>query len=218
MRITTMMLNTSLEKAGMPAQKSLLDYINQDSSQNTLLNALNASNSAESVLKSKNYEKLEETADLLEKNLGVLTAEEDTIFDKVRNGEDAEKLYAYVEEFIDSYNDTVDVLKASDEKMNRFYYQMFVSASVEYKENLSEIGISISNAGRLTLDKDKIKTAGVDVIEKVLGKESDFMEKTEFLAGKVSDNAQANLESVSTQYNAQGYSYAGAASKYDVRG
>lgn len=218
MRITTMMLNTSLEKAGMPAQKSLLDYINQDSSKNTLLDALNGTSSVESALKSREYEKLEDTADILAEKTSVLTAEEDTIFDKIRDGEDAEILYADVEEFVESYNSTIDMLKTSDDSMNKYYYQMLVSTASENKEALSEIGISISSAGKLTVDKDKLKAAGVDAIERILGNESEFMEKTAFLAEKVSDNAQANLKSVSTCYNAKGYSYTNKASKYDARG
>lgn len=218
MRITTMMLNTSLEKAGMPAQKTLLDYINQDNSGDTLLDALNGTSSVESALKSREYEKLEDAADLLTEKSGVFTVKEDTIFDKVRNGEDAGILYTYVEEFAESYNSTMDMLKTSDDSMNKYYYQMFVSTASENKEALSEIGISISSAGKLTVDKDKLKAVGVDAIERILGNESDFMEKTAFLAEKVSDNAQANLESVSTQYNARGYSYTSASSKYDVRG
>ncbi|MBP3543032.1 MAG: hypothetical protein J6J86_02275 [Lachnospiraceae bacterium] len=218
MRITTMMLNTSLEKAGMPAQKSLLDYINQDSSKNTLLDALNGTSSVESALKSREYEKLEDTADILAEKTSVLTAEEDTIFDKIRDGEDAEILYADVEEFVESYNSTIDMLKTSDDSMNKYYYQMLVSTASENKEALSEIGISISSAGKLTVDKDKLKAAGVDAIERILGNESEFMEKTAFLAEKVSDNAQANLKSVSTCYNAKGYSYTNKTSKYDARG
>ncbi len=217
MRITTMMLNTSLEKAGMPAQKTLLDYINQDS-QNTLLDALNGTSRVEGALKSREYEKLEDAADLLTEKSGILTAKEDTIFDKIRSGEEAGILYTYVEEFAESYNSTMDMLKTSDDSMNKYYYQMLVSTASENKEALSEIGISISSAGKLTVDKDKLKAAGVDAIERILGNESDFMEKTAFLAEKVSDNAQTNLESVSTCYNARGYSYTSATSKYDVRG
>ena len=51
MRITTLMLDRSIAKTGLPIQRSsLLDYLNNTASDNTLLSALGKSGSAGSSL------------------------------------------------------------------------------------------------------------------------------------------------------------------------
>ena len=47
MRVTTQMLNETARKAGLPINNStLLDYINNDSSADSMLNSINGSTSA----------------------------------------------------------------------------------------------------------------------------------------------------------------------------
>ena len=65
MRITTQMLNESARKAGLPINNtSLLSYASNESSENTLLRALNKnSSSVVDTAKRSSYEKLEKAAD-----------------------------------------------------------------------------------------------------------------------------------------------------------
>ena len=219
MRITTQMLDNSFRKAGLPVRrKSLLDYINNDNSSDTLFNVINQSGSTKKMINKKNYEKLEEAADALEKQTEMFSAEDrESIFEKIKNGGDERELYSSVEKLVESYNNTVDVLQSTEGTMNRYYLQMMKSAAADNKEALSAAGISITKEGKLGLDKEKLQAVDIEDIEKVLGASGNFIKKTAFLAGKISDNAEANIKSISNQYDAGGNSYSELLSRYDVR-
>lgn len=219
MRITTQMLDNSFRKAGLPVRrKSLLDYINNDNSSDTLFNVINQSGSTKKLINKKNYEKLEEAAEALEKQTEMFSAEDrESVFEKIKNGGDERELYSSVEKLVESYNNTVDVLQSTEGTMNRYYLQMMKSAAADNKEALSAAGISITKEGKLGLDKEKLQAVDIEDIEKVLGASGNFIKKTAFLAGKISDNAEANIKSISSQYDAGGNSYSELLSRYDVR-
>ncbi len=219
MRITTQMLDNSFRKAGLPVRrKSLLDYINNDNSSDTLFNVINQSGSTKKLINKKNYEKLEEAAEALEKQTEMFSAEDrESIFEKIKNGGDERELYSSVEKLVESYNNTVDVLQSTEGTMNRYYLQMMKSAAADNKEALSAAGISITKEGKLGLDKEKLQAVDIEDIEKVLGASGNFIKKTAFLAGKISDNAEANIKSISSQYDTGGNSYSELLSRYDVR-
>ncbi len=219
MRITTQMLDNSFRKAGLPVRrKSLLDYINNDNSSDTLFNVINQNNSTKKLINKKNYEKLEEAADALEKQTEMFSAEDrESVFEKIKNGGDERELYSSVEKLVESFNNTVDVLQSTEGTMNRYYLQMMKSAAADNKEALSAAGISITKEGKLGLDQEKLQAVDIEDIEKVLGASGNFIKKAAFLAGKISDNAEANIKSISSQYDAGGNSYSELLSRYDVR-
>ncbi len=217
MRITTQMLNKSFERAGLPIPRtSLLDYINKNTSGSILPTTLNQKNSA--LYNKKNYEKIKEAADNLAEQTSVFTAKDrNNIFEKIKEGGEKKELYNHIEKMVNSYNSTLDALKGSGDTMNRYYSQMMRLSSAENKEALSSIGIEVSSGGKLSIDKEKLEAADIETVEKVLGESGGFMTKTEFMADKISDNAKANVESVSSQYNARGNSYTEQLSRYDVK-
>lgn len=220
MRITTLMLDRSMAKTGLPIQRSsLLDYLNNNASDNTLLASLSKVGNAGSSLSKKNYEKLKDAADTLGEQTGALTAEgRDAIFEQLKNGGDREELDGTVEKLISSYNSTMDSLLSTNNTLNLYYYQMMSDTALESKEELASIGINVGKDGKLSIDKEKFDAADVESIEKVLGASGGFIQKADFLAERVSSNAKANVESLSTQYNASGSSYAEVLSRYDVKG
>ena len=217
MRITTQMLNKSFERAGLPIPRtSLLDYINKNTSGSILPTTLKQKNST--LYNKKNYEKIKEEVDNLVEQTSVFTAKDrNNIFEKIKEGGEKKELYNHVEKMVNSYNSTLDVLKGSGDTMNRYYSQMMRLSAAENKEALSSIGIEVSSGGKLSIDKEKLEAADIETVEKVLGESGSFMTKTEFMADKISDNAKANVESVSSQYNARGNSYTEQLSRYDVK-
>lgn len=70
----------------------------------------------------------------------------------------------------------------------------------------------------MTVDEDKLKSVDVDTLEKVLGASGDFTSKMSFLAGRISDNAQAGIKSLGSQYNSTGGLYTPTDSRYNFRG
>lgn len=219
MRITTHMLNMSMMKSGIPIQtRSLLDYLNGSASDNTLLASLSKTGSEKSVLSQKNYQKLKDAADDLEDQTEALTAEgRDSVFEKLKEDGDRKTLDKTVDNLVSNYNSTMDALKTAGGTMNTYYYQMMGEAASDNKEALESIGIQVGKNGNLSIDKEKFGAAETEEIEKVLGSSGSFMRKASFLAGRIASNAKANVDSISTTYNASGISYAALASRYDIR-
>ncbi|MBD5494854.1 MAG: hypothetical protein HDR12_10885 [Lachnospiraceae bacterium] len=218
MRITTQMLNESARKAGLPINgTSLLNYINGNSN-NTLLNALNK-NSATDVATKTKYEKLEKAADQLSEAASVFMATgEDSLFSKARESGDNQDVYNVVEDFVGKYNSTLSALKNTSSTLNDYYSQMLKSAASDNKEALESIGITIAKDGSLSVDKDKLKEADIDTLEKVLGNTKGFTQKAAYVADRVSDNAHTNQSSLSSQYSSTGSLYSALASKYNLYG
>ena len=91
--------------------------------------------------------------------------------------------------------------------MNDFYRQMMLETSVEAKDNFADIGIAFSKDGTAAVDMEKVKNADITTLESLFGTESDFVNKIEFLSTRISNNAEANIESLSSAYNGKGSLY-----------
>ncbi len=218
MRITTQMLNRSAKKAGMPINNtSLLNHINGNSG-NTMLNALNKNSTTDAATKTK-YEKLEKTADQLSKAASAfMKAGKDSLFSKARKSGDSQSIYNAAEDFVGKYNSTISALKNTPGTLNDYYSQMLKSVASDNKKALESIGITITKDGSLSVDKDKLKEADIDTLEKVLGNTMGFTQKAAYVAGRVSNNARTNQNSLSNQYSPTGSLYSALASKYNLYG
>ena len=90
MRITTQMLANSAAKSGIPIQRtSLLDIINNKSSQNlleTIGKSMNTtSTGATDILRKNNYAKLEDLSEKLSQSASKLAgSDKDSIYDKAK--------------------------------------------------------------------------------------------------------------------------------------
>lgn len=67
-------------------------------------------------------------------------------------------------------------------------------------------------------DKDKLKEASLENVEKVLGKDNSFIEKLGYLSSRIADNANAYLESASNSYLPNGNIANNYSNKYDFWG
>ena len=95
---------------------------------------------------------------------------------------------------------------------------MLKDAAAEDSEALKAAGITIGKDGVLHVEKDTLKGADVDSLEKLFGATGTFSEKVAFLGGQIADNAGANALSFSSKYNASGNQYAAFGNKYDFWG
>jgi cell division protein FtsB len=207
MRVTTQMLNESSQRAGLPVNGvSLLNYINNNSSTttNSLLNAL--SKKTDSTQKTV-YEQLDNSATKLEDAIAILASEkDDNIFAKAREDGDNEAIKEQVETLISDYNDMVKKLGTSGSTVNSYYRQTLREVFENNEDKLSSIGITADKNGYLNLDESKFDEADIDTLETVLGQNSSFIQKTNYIVGRVENNAQTYLESLSSTYSSSGVS------------
>ncbi len=218
MRITTQMMNESSRRAGLPVNRtSLLNYVNGSDSGNNLLSALKEKKAKEvSSAQKDSFEKLEKASDELNKTAGLLTLEEkNSIFEKAEESGNNEEIYDAAEELVENYNNTLKALRDTPNTLNQFYTQGLVELAREHSEALGAIGITVGKNGSLSVDRNKLESADLETLEKTLGKDSDFTKKLAFLSERISDNAGANLESMSSQYSADGSAYSALMNKYN---
>lgn len=220
MRITTQMLNESARKAGLPINNtSLLHYIKSGSSDNTLLNALHKNSSTADTAKKSSYERLEEAADQLLQKAEAFTDESGhSVFAKAREDGSNQEIYDAAKALVEQYNSVAAALQNAAGTLDGYYRQMLNGAVSENSEGLNNIGITLAKDGTLHIDEKKLKAADVDTLEQTLGSAGTFSAKVAFLATHISDNAKANVESLSSQYTSAGTSYSSAANKYDFWG
>lgn len=220
MRVTTQMLNETQLKAGLSTnQPTLLDYINDSSSTSSLYDVLTNSSNVSSTQK-LTYEQLEKSADALTTTASNLSSDdEDNIFEKARESGDTKTIKSEVEALISDYNDVLKKLTTTSSTMNTFYKQMLTEAYDDSEESLSSIGIIADKNGYISLDASKFNAADIDTLEKALGKDSEFTAKAAYIAERVSNNAETNIESLSNSYNSTGTTYSSyLTSKYDLWG
>lgn len=221
MRITTQILDESARKAGLQTVcgTTLLNGMNSTATKNPLLNAISKGNTAADKAEKSGYKKLGKEADQLQQKADVFAQEgEKSLFAKAKESGSSQEIYNAVKELVEQYNNTASALKNTTGPLNDYYRQMLKEAAQENSKALGSIGVTVSKNGTLGIDEDKLQAAGVEELEKILGGDSDFIKKTSFLASRISDNAQANRESRSSQYTASGTAYNAASGRYDFKG
>lgn len=225
MRITTQMMNESARKAGLPVNNtSLLNYINSDENNSSLLQALNknknTSTAAVDTVSKKNYEALGKEADKLTDATAVFLQEnDDNLFTQAKESGDNQKIYDSIESLFENYNSTLKALKNTSGTLNDFYRQMLAETPEEAKDSLESIGITFAKDGTASVDMDKVKEADLETLENLFGSKSDFVSKMNYISTRISNNAQANVESLSSAYSSNGSLYSGSSSsKYDFFG
>jgi len=221
MRITTTMLNATSRETGIPiGSSSMMDYVNQNSNSANLLNALQGSKeNVYDTVNRKNYEKLGSAAESLFKSTEGFRAEDGKdYFTTAKETGDYKEVYDEIAGLAEHYNHTMAALKGAPGALNNYYSVMLSQAAAEKKDLLNGFGIHIGKDGKMSVDTGKLKDADKEQLEKVFGKDSDFMKRLAFLSDRISDNAQSYTSSISNQYNAAGNTYSANSSKYDFLG
>lgn len=120
---------------------------------------------------------------------------------------------------IENYNSTLQKLKDMPSTFNELYGELLQNALKDQKKVLEEIGITQSKDGTLKLDREKLEKVPLETWEKSVESLLSVGEKIKFISGRISDNAKANVESYSSQYDATGNPYSSInKSKYDFWG
>lgn len=223
MRITTYMLNEASKKAGLPINSSsLLNYINNDKSSNSLLESLQNNNSVKTTVQNKKlYQKLKDAAESLEETAKKLSSDKsDSFFAKAKENGDNSELVKNVKTLIEQYNEIRKQLESSstNSPINAYYNQTLKQLASKNSEALSAVGITIGKDGSMSIDESKLNAAGIEDLEKLFGSKSEFMQRLQYTASHVSDNVSAEIESLGNQYGQDANSFSSYLSnKYDWR-
>lgn len=222
MRITSQMLSESAQKAGVEVKHSLLDYINSDNKSSTLQQVLSANKmSVSDTAKEKNYKELDKLADSILANIKSLAGgDDDSVLNKLETADDDENrkaLLAAVGSLVDDYNTIRKDLVNAQGTLNTYYAKLLKDDVEEHEELLEKVGITYNGSG-LELDENKLSKADISDVKNALGGNSTYMEGLYIIVNHISDNVEANLKSLSSQYNSSGVNYYSATGRYDVKG
>ncbi len=219
MRITANMLSEATVQAGIQmGGNSLVNYLNGEESDSLAKSLGGSSSSTLKALSKGKYEQMDEAAQRLQEQSAKLNESgSDSIYERARKSEDLTEVYGEVEKMVSAYNSMLDRLRTDMTTLGSFYRESLKEAVNENKELLSTVGISIDKNGRMNLDKEKLKTADVDRLEGIFGADGTLTPKVNMIAEKVADNAQANLKSISNQYNSAGNSVDTLIRSYDAK-
>ena len=208
-------------KAGLPIHhNTLLDYLDSKEGAGSLSDVLQSKASASLNYANKTkYEKIEKSADKLNQQAELFAdSEKNGIFDKARENNDTSDICKNVEDLVENYNNLLDDMKKDSGALNLFYCQGLKDIIEENKEDLKEIGISVKSDGYMSVDKDKLKAASCDSLEKVLGGKDSFTKKLAFVSSRISDNAYANVQNVSNNYTSNADTVENYLSKFNFYG
>lgn len=217
MRITKGMLNRHNGGGLISSRKSLLDHVKSvragGSSRLNTLNVqngrkLNVADTIASRYARTGYQRLENAADSLEKQVSTLGGRADL----------GAVSAADVESLLENYNTTLKNLYQCDGSLNNFYRQSLKQAATDSLDALNRIGISYGKDGSLSLSRAKLGKAGSEEIKAALGSGSGFIKRLGAVASRVSDNASANMRIASSRYNAGGDLGSSYFSRYNFLG
>ena len=218
-RITSQMLDRAASKAGLPINStSLLDYINKDSSGNSLLDSLQ--NNQTQSQNQKLYEKLKDTADALEDAAGALSdGKKGNIFEQAKKSGDNSEVLKSITRLIERYNELKKQLeKDADSPISAYYGKTIKELASKNSEALGALGITVGKDGGMVLDEKKLNAAKTEELEKMFGSDSEFIQKLQYLSSHVSDNASAEIKSVGNLYGQDANTFSSyVGNKFDWR-
>ncbi len=220
MRVTTSMTNNATMNAGMSVTgNSLASFLNGEGTDSMAASLGNKHHSTMNVYSKGKYEKLKESADRLEQYADALNATGNkSLFEEAKKSGDPTEVYGEVEKMVSAYNDLLGRMRTDMSTMGRFYYESLKAVTADHKDELSALGITMDKNGKLSIDKEKLKSADLSRLESVFGAEGTLTSRLNLIAGKVADSAEASLKSASSQYNAAGNSVDSLIRSYDTKG
>lgn len=87
---------------------------------------------------------------------------------------DREKIYKAVKDFVDDYNDTVDIAEDSDVTGVLTATSGMTNLAAVNSKSLADIGITIGNDSKLSVDEDAFKKADMNQVKSLLNERGGF--------------------------------------------
>ena len=111
---------------------------------------------------------------------------------------DSSKISSAVSNFVSSYNKLVDSSGDVSDVTTSTRASYLTKITNSYKSELSSIGITVKDDGKLSLDKDKLKAAGAEAVENIFTQKAGFGYKVSQAATSLETSASRAASSSST--------------------
>ena len=218
MRITDHMTNEMASRTGIPINMNST----KSTSRNALLDALDRKRADDVFsdthnMDSRNTKELKDAADKLIDITGIFDTDnrKEKIYTNAKNNNDLSEIIEKTKNMANEYNSVLKKLGDNDGALYEMYRSEMVNASKEQKSAFEKIGISVKDNGEISVDEEKMKTIEIDDYKDIM---DIFAHKIHFLAGRISANASASEESISSRYDAVGNMLLQGRSSFDYFG
>ncbi len=111
---------------------------------------------------------------------------------------DSSKISSAVSNFVSSYNKLMDDSEGASDVTTSTRASYLSKITSSYKSELSSIGITVKDNGKLSLDKDKLKAAGAESVENIFTQKAGFGYKVSQAATSLETSASRAASSSST--------------------
>lgn len=126
--------------------------------------------------------------------------------DSVFASEDKTEMVSTVKDFISAYNSTItEVADASGNVATKA--SSMISNTKAYEKSLAEIGITIGDDNKLSLDEDKLTSADITKVKELMNSSSSFVGQTAKKAIEIGAAAQNAANGVGTYSSTGSYNY-----------
>lgn len=98
-----------------------------------------------------------------------------------------------IEAFVSTYNNMIDSGKNSDDPDTRRYLKQLKNLSKKYSGELEEIGITMENDGKLSVNSDLLSLADNSKVSKLFSKDQEFVQKSQRIASRLNDAAYNDI-------------------------
>ena len=115
-----------------------------------------------------------------------------------------DKVYDTVNNFVSAYNTLITNINTVGSTIENTYKTKLDKLVTDNKEALAAVGITVDDNGKLSVDTDKLKSADMSELKKMLGSESELMKGIKEQSGSVNNIVSEALsiqKSLSGLYN-----------------
>ena len=152
--------------------------------------------------KDAQYEKVASSASNLNSVISSLSNE--SLWNEDSSDYSKDKVYDTVNNFVSAYNTLITNINTVGSTIENTYKTKLDKLVTDNKEALAAVGITVDDNGKLSVDTDKLKSADMSELKKMLGSESELMKGIKEQSGSVNNIVSEALsiqKSLSGLYN-----------------
>ena len=112
-------------------------------------------------------------------------------------GENGDNLVGSIQAFAETYNNAIDSSSSKDSDTYRHNRQL-KALSEKYGDDLDNLGITIEEDGKLTVNETLLKKSSFDEVKKVFSEESDYMTNLKRIAKRMHSTSTDEIYALMT--------------------